>query len=42
MSDEIQTTEQLIALADLGGVSDLDAVTGALTRFADAALAGGR
>lgn len=29
----------LIALADLGGVWDLDAVTGALTRFADAALA---
>lgn len=28
----------LIALADLGGVWDLDAVTGALTRFADAAL----
>lgn len=29
----------LIALADLGGVWDLDAVTGALTRFADAAVA---
>jgi glutamate-ammonia-ligase adenylyltransferase len=29
----------LIALADLGGLWDLDAVTGALTRFADAALA---
>lgn len=29
----------LIALADLGGIWDLDAVTGALTRFADAALA---
>ncbi|HEY9235266.1 MAG TPA: glutamine-synthetase adenylyltransferase, partial [Phenylobacterium sp.] len=29
----------LIALADLGGVWDLDAVTGALARFADAALA---
>ena len=29
----------LIALADLGGVWDLDAVTGGLTRFADAALA---
>ena len=28
----------LIALADLGGVWDLDAVTGSLTRFADAAL----
>jgi len=28
----------LTALADLGGVWDLDAVTGALTRFADAAL----
>lgn len=28
----------LIALADLGGVWDLDAVTGALARFADAAL----
>lgn len=28
----------LIALTDLGGVWDLDAVTGALTRFADAAL----
>ena len=28
----------LIALADLGGVWDLDTVTGALTRFADAAL----
>ena len=28
----------LIALADLGGVWDLEAVTGALTRFADAAL----
>ncbi|MBT9472801.1 MAG: bifunctional [glutamine synthetase] adenylyltransferase/[glutamine synthetase]-adenylyl-L-tyrosine phosphorylase [Pseudomonadota bacterium] len=28
----------LIALADLGGVWDLDAVTGGLTRFADAAL----
>ncbi|MDO8901453.1 MAG: bifunctional [glutamine synthetase] adenylyltransferase/[glutamine synthetase]-adenylyl-L-tyrosine phosphorylase [Phenylobacterium sp.] len=28
-----------IALADLGGVWDLDAVTGALTQFADAALA---
>jgi len=29
----------LTALADLGGVWDLDAVTGALTRFADAAVA---
>ena len=29
----------LTALADLGGVWDLDQVTGALTRFADAALA---
>ncbi|MFZ5729753.1 MAG: bifunctional [glutamine synthetase] adenylyltransferase/[glutamine synthetase]-adenylyl-L-tyrosine phosphorylase [Pseudomonadota bacterium] len=29
----------LIALCDLGGVWDLDAVTGALTRFADAAIA---
>lgn len=29
----------LAALCDLGGVWDLDAVTGALTRFADAALA---
>jgi glutamate-ammonia-ligase adenylyltransferase len=29
----------LIALADLGGVWNLDQVTGALTRFADAALA---
>ena len=29
----------LTALADLGGVWDLDAVTGALTHFADAALA---
>ncbi|MDP3853367.1 bifunctional [glutamine synthetase] adenylyltransferase/[glutamine synthetase]-adenylyl-L-tyrosine phosphorylase [Phenylobacterium sp.] len=29
----------LVALADLGGVWDLDAVTGGLTRFADAALA---
>ncbi|MDP1873008.1 bifunctional [glutamine synthetase] adenylyltransferase/[glutamine synthetase]-adenylyl-L-tyrosine phosphorylase [Phenylobacterium sp.] len=29
----------LIALADLGGVWDLDAVTGALTHFADSALA---
>lgn len=29
----------LIALADLGGVWGLDAVTGALTRFADSALA---
>ncbi|UTP38705.1 bifunctional [glutamine synthetase] adenylyltransferase/[glutamine synthetase]-adenylyl-L-tyrosine phosphorylase [Phenylobacterium sp. LH3H17] len=29
----------MIALADLGGLWDLDAVTGALTRFADAALA---
>ncbi len=29
----------LIALADLGGVWDLDAVTGALAHFADAALA---
>jgi len=29
----------LIALADLGGVWDLDAVTGGLARFADAALA---
>jgi glutamate-ammonia-ligase adenylyltransferase len=29
----------MTALADLGGVWDLDAVTGALTRFADAALA---
>ncbi|MDQ0463531.1 glutamate-ammonia-ligase adenylyltransferase [Caulobacter ginsengisoli] len=29
----------LTALADLGGVWDLDAVTGALSRFADAALA---
>jgi len=28
----------LTALADLGGIWDLDAVTGALTRFADAAL----
>jgi glutamate-ammonia-ligase adenylyltransferase len=28
----------LIALADLGGIWDLDDVTGALTRFADAAL----
>ncbi|MBP6547057.1 MAG: glutamine-synthetase adenylyltransferase, partial [Phenylobacterium sp.] len=28
----------LIALADLGGVGDLDAVTGALARFADSAL----
>jgi glutamate-ammonia-ligase adenylyltransferase len=28
----------LVALADLGGVWDLDAVTGALTRFADAAV----
>ena len=28
----------LTALADLGGVWDLDAVTGALTRFADASL----
>lgn len=28
----------LIALADLGGAWDLDAVTGALARFADAAL----
>ena len=28
----------LIALADLGGIWDLDAVTSALTRFADAAL----
>ena len=28
----------LVALADLGGVWDLDAVTGTLTRFADAAL----
>lgn len=28
----------LIALADLGGVWDLDAVTGALTRFADTSL----
>jgi glutamate-ammonia-ligase adenylyltransferase len=28
----------LIALCDLGGLWDLDAVTGALTRFADAAL----
>lgn len=28
----------LIALADLGGVWDLDSVTGALTRFADAAV----
>ncbi|MDP1616076.1 bifunctional [glutamine synthetase] adenylyltransferase/[glutamine synthetase]-adenylyl-L-tyrosine phosphorylase [Phenylobacterium sp.] len=32
-------THLLTALADLGGVWDLDAVTGALTRFADAALA---
>lgn len=31
-------THLLTALADLGGVWDLDAVTGALTRFADAAL----
>src|SRR5262249_10937916 len=29
----------LTALADLGGVWDLDAVTGALTRFADASVA---
>jgi glutamate-ammonia-ligase adenylyltransferase len=32
-------THLLTALADLGGVWGLDAVTGALTRFADAALA---
>ncbi len=32
-------THLLTALADLGGVWDLDQVTGALTRFADAALA---
>jgi glutamate-ammonia-ligase adenylyltransferase len=32
-------THLLTALADLGGVWNLDAVTGALTRFADAALA---
>ena len=31
-------THLLTALADLGGVWDLDQVTGALTRFADAAL----
>jgi glutamate-ammonia-ligase adenylyltransferase len=31
-------THLLTALADLGGVWDLDAVTGALTRFADAAV----
>ena len=31
-------THLLIALADLGGVWDLDQVTGALTHFADAAL----
>ncbi len=31
-------THLLTALADLGGVWDLDRVTGALTRFADAAL----
>ena len=31
----------LTALADLGGVWDLDQVTGALTRFADAAVAAG-
>ncbi len=34
-----QELHLLTALADLGGVWDLDAVTGALTRFADAALA---
>lgn len=33
-----QELHQLTALADLGGVWDLDQVTGALTRFADAAL----
>ncbi|CAN5338899.1 bifunctional [glutamine synthetase] adenylyltransferase/[glutamine synthetase]-adenylyl-L-tyrosine phosphorylase [soil metagenome] len=31
-------THLAVALADLGGIWDLDAVTGALTRFADAAL----
>src|SRR3954471_13919603 len=33
-----QELHLLTALADLGGVWDLDQVTGALTRFADAAL----